>query len=317
VTAVQATTRTYFTVCPGSTTRPATSNLNAVPDRSVPNLVVMAVGSDGCIDVYNANGTAHCVVDVFGYFSTSAGDRFTAVQPGRLFDTRSGQGVRAGKLVDGRPLEIQVAGRAGVPKSGATAVVMNLTATEAESHGYLRVRPAGEASGNTSNVNFAAGDTVPNLVLCKLGTGGKVVLESAGRGTHALADVFGYFGAGDALRTVAPARVLDTREGIGATVAPVGGGRVLKLTVAGRASVPASATAVVLNLTATNVTGRSYVSVWPFGGDAPGTSNLNVVPGRAIANLVVCRLGADGALSIANPRASCDVIADVLGYFVA
>ena len=47
---------------------------------------------------------------------------------------------------------------------------MNLTVTEAESPGWMRATPAGEAAATTSNVNFWAGDTVPNLVICKLGT---------------------------------------------------------------------------------------------------------------------------------------------------
>jgi hypothetical protein len=71
-----------------------------------------------------------------------------------------------------------------------------------------------------------------------------------------------------------------------------------------------------MNVAATRVEGASYVSVWPAGEDDPGTSNLNLAPGQTIANLVICRLGEEGAVVIANPIANCDVIADVLGYFV-
>ena len=72
----------------------------------------------------------------------------------------------------------------------------------------------------------------------------------------------------------------------------------------------------MLNVTATNVAAHSFITVWPYGGDMPATSNLNLAPGQTIANLVICRLGADGALSIGNPIGTCDVIADALGYFV-
>jgi hypothetical protein len=81
--------------------------------------------------------------------------------------------------------------------------------------------------------------------------------------------------------------------------------------------VPAHATAVVLNVTATNVAAASYVTVWPTGESMPGTSNLNVVPGQTLANLVICRLGAGGALTFANKLADCDVLADVMAYFVS
>ena len=62
--------------------------------------------------------------------------------------------------------------------------------------------------------------------------------------------------------------------------------------------------------------GPSYVVVWPDGEDQPDTSNLNVFAGQTVANLVICRLGDEAALRIASPVSNCDVIADVLGYFI-
>jgi hypothetical protein len=73
--------------------------------------------------------------------------------------------------------------------------------------------------------------------------------------------------------------------------------------------------AVVLNVTASNVTGPTFVTVWPDGEAQPDSSNLNAVGGQTVANLVICRLGA-GGLRFASPIASCDLIADALGYFV-
>ena len=243
---------------------------------------------------------------------------FVPLDPSRLFDTRTGAGTRPGKLGHLEPLDIQVTGRSGVPKSGATAVVMNLTVTEPEAPGFVSVSPAGSKIPDTSNVNFFAGDTVPNLTICKLGSGGKVTLNGAGGSRHVLADVFGYFTSnGDRLRATPPRRVLDTRYGVGADRAPVGPKRQIRLALGGSGAVPRNATAVVMNVAATEVSGPSFVSVWPFGEPDPGTSNLNLMPGQTIANLVICRLGESGALTIANPLADCEVIADVLGYFVA
>jgi len=318
VTAHEATQPNYFTVYPSRTARPGTSNLNAGPGRTVPNLVVMGVGSDGSIDVFNSHGTAHCIVDVFGYYTADAGDRFTPLRPRRLFDTRNGRGIRAGKIVHQTPVDVQVAGEAGVPASGATAVVLNVAVVEPESLGWVRVRPAGDTRGATSNLNFRPGDIVPNLVICKLGDGGKITVDGYGPGTHVLGDVFGYFGeSGSLLRTVAPKRMLDTRDGIGAEKRPVGPDHGITLSIAGLSTFPRDATAVVLNVTATNVAGPTYVTVWPDGTDMPSTSNLNVVTGQTTANLVICRLGSTGALQLASPIANCDLIADVLGYCIA
>ena len=240
VTSVDASQPNYFTVYPGTTARPGTSNLNGGPGRPVPNLVVMGVGADGTIEVFNSHGTAHCLVDVFGYYTESSGERFTALAPARLFDTRNAQGIRGGKVPTGEQIEVQVAGLAGVPVSGATAVVMNLTVTEADSMGWMKAGPAGSAT-NTSNVNFFPGDTVPNLVITKLGTGGRVTVEGLGAGAHVIGDVFGYFGAtGTQMRTVAPKRMLDTREGLGAAKAKVVGEDSIRLAIGGLARFPAT-----------------------------------------------------------------------------
>lgn len=317
VTAVEASEAMFFTVYPGSTARPTTSNINGGPGRPVPNLVVMGIGEDGYIDVFNSHGETHCIVDVFGYFAEDGGDRFVPVDPSRLFDTRSGHGTRSGKLGHLQALDVQVSGKSGVPKSGATAVVMNLTVTEPEAPGHVTMSPAGAATPDTSNVNFYANDTVPNLTICKLGTGGRITLNGAGGNRHVLADVFGYFASnGDRLRASPPRRVLDTRYGVGSEQLPVSPTRSIKLTLAGSGAVPPTATAVVMNVTATEVARPSFISVWPYGETDPGTSNLNLMPGQTIANLVICRIGEDGALTIANELSECEVIADVLGYFV-
>jgi uncharacterized protein (DUF1501 family) len=318
VTATQSSQPHFFTVYPGSTAQPGTSNLNAGPGVTVPNLVVMGVGPDGHIEVYNSHGWAHCLVDVFGYCTAGGGDRLTPLPPQRLFDTRTGQGVRAGKIVSQQPVDVQVAGQAGVPPTGATAVVLNMAVVEPEAPGWVRAQPAGATDITTSNLNYAPGDVVPNLVICKLGDGGRITIDSFGRAVHVLGDVFGYFGAGgSAIRTVAPKRMLDTRIGIGAELAPVGPEESIRLSIGGLSTFPRDATAVVLNVTATNVQGPTFVTVWPDGEDQPDTSNLNVVSGQTRANLVICRLGSNGALRFASPVSPCDLIADVLGYCVA
>jgi uncharacterized protein (DUF1501 family) len=319
VTSVGATEFGFMTVFPGGTKKPDTSNLNTAPGRPVPNLVVIGIGGDGCVDIYNAIGGSHCLVDVFGYFADGAGDRFTPLVPKRLFDTRLGQGIRRGKIATGDAVEVQVAGLAGVPPSGATAVVLNLGVTETDSPGWMRLRPAGDALVNdTSNLNFFAGDVVPNLAVCKLSSEGTVIVDGVGSGAHVFGDVFGYFGGTGTsqLRTIAPARLLDTRIGQGAPAGPVSGSSSARLVVAGQGSIPAEATAVVLNVTATNVRGGTFVTVWPDGEGQPDTSNLNAARDQTIANLVICRLGSGGAVRLASPPAPCDLLADVLGYFV-
>jgi hypothetical protein len=53
----------------------------------------------------------------------------------------------------------------------------------------------------------------------------------------------------------------------------------------------------------------------PTGSALPNASNLNMVGGQVIPNLVVAKIGANGKVSLRNDSGSVDVLADVAGYF--
>ena len=74
----------------------------------------------------------------------------------------------------------------------ASAVVLNVTAVDAEAAGFLTVFPCGSARPNASNINYVAGDVVPNAVLTKIGAGGKVCVFSYAA-TDLIVDTNGYF----------------------------------------------------------------------------------------------------------------------------
>jgi hypothetical protein len=82
---------------------------------------------------------------------------------------------------------------AGLPW-GMRAVVLNVTVTQPTASGHLTVYPDGQAQPNTSNLNWVAGQTVPNLVTLPV-IDGVVVFYNGSPGTvHIVADVFGYYG---------------------------------------------------------------------------------------------------------------------------
>ena len=61
-----------------------------------------------------------------------------------------------------------------------------------------------------------------------------------------------------------PSRILDTRTGNGAPLAPVGPGAFINLQVTGRGGVPAlGVSAVALNVTVTNPTLGGYLTIYP------------------------------------------------------
>ncbi len=115
-----------------------------------------------------------------------------------------------------------------------------------------------------------------------------------------------------------PARILDTREGNGAPKAKLGAGKELVLDVGGRGGVPGQGvSAVVLNVTVTNPTAASFLTVYPAGQSRPLASSLNFVSGWTGANMVTVGLGSGGAVRIYNLAGTVDVIADVVGFYAA
>ncbi len=70
---------------------------------------------------------------------------------------------------------------------------MNVTVTEPSAASFLTAWPAGQALPLAANLNYVAGQTVPNLVVAKVGAGGKVSLYNAAGSTHVVADVVGWY----------------------------------------------------------------------------------------------------------------------------
>jgi len=79
------------------------------------------------------------------------------------------------------------------------------------------------------------------------------------------------------------------------------------------AAVPPSA--VVLNITVTDTTAPSYLTLWPDGTTQPLASDINWVAGDTLPNLIVVKLGANGSIDFYNGFGMTDVIVDVVGWY--
>ncbi|EWM18678.1 hypothetical protein [Kutzneria sp. 744] len=114
---------------------------------------------------------------------------------------------------------------------------------------------------------------------------------------------------------ISPVRVLDTRDGTGTAGAttPVGPGSTISLDLSAR--VPASTTAVVLNVTGTEPTASTYVTVFPSGTNRTSASNLNLAAGETRPNLVTVALGADRKVNLFNFQGTVHLVADLTGYY--
>jgi alpha-tubulin suppressor-like RCC1 family protein/lysophospholipase L1-like esterase len=296
------------------------------------------VGPDGTIDMTldvssSVGGGAHSlVVEV----TSASGEQSIFVQPVqlvdyvplaapvRLLDTRAGQTTidgqyaAVGTLGAGQVIEVPVAGRGGVADDAAS-VVMNLTAADTQAAGYATVFPCGEPVPNASNVNYVAGQNVPNAVVSRVGAGGKVCVFTYAASDFII-DVSGYYTSLTGMTPLAaPVRLLDTRagqttiDGQYAAVGTLGAGQVIEVPVAGRGGVADDAASVVMNLTAADTQAAGYATVFPCGEPVPNASNVNYVAGQNVPNAVVSRVGAGGKVCVFTYAAS-DFIIDVSGY---
>jgi hypothetical protein len=330
VTVTNPTAPSYLTVSPAGASRPLASNLNFASGETVPNLVEVGVGQRGQVSIYNASGLTDVVVDVEGFTgsaATTGTGLYNPVVPARITDTRSGSGYpnASETLQAGSIITVQVTGVGGAPNTGVAAAVLNVTATNPTQQSYLTVWPTGATRPTASNVNFVPGQTVPNRVMVPVGTSGQVSVYNPAGSVDVVVDVGGYFtDASDASATgsqftpTTPARITDTRSGSGEPKAGnnLGSGATLGVQVSGDGGVPASGvTAAVLNVTATNSTQQSYLTVWPTGASQPNISDINWAPGETVANLVVVKLGPDGSVQVYNAAGSTDVVVDVTGWY--
>jgi len=319
VTAVGATGSSSFSVWPAAGTKPEVANVSVPTGFAMGSLVVVAPGAGGRVSITNDLGASHCVVDVVGYFRTAAANRLQSIAPFRAMDTRNGTGGRSGALGPGGTFDLVVrgvGGPSGVPAS-ADSVVLNVTAVQPTANGYLTVWPSGQTRPTTSSLNFPAGATVPNLVIAKIGTNGKVGLYNANGTTHVVVDVAGYLSPSAPGRHLAlsPATLLDTRPD---TVDSLGPATAVTMPVLGRGGVPATGvSAVALTVAAKQPTANTFITAWPSGTARPTAASLNPRAGIDVSNLCIVKVGADGAVQLYNQNGTLDLVVDVVGYFTA
>ena len=314
VTLTEPSTTGYLTVWPTGSPQPNTSNLNFTAGRTVANAVLSKVGEDGQISLFNNAGTTNVVVDVLGWLP--AGQTFTGLTPARIADTRDsptidGLVMNGGPLGQAQSMDIDVLGRGGVPRAGAIAVALNVTATNPTAPSFVTVWPSGETRPIASNLNFIAGQEVPNMVIAKVGQDGRVAVYNDRGSVDIVVDVIGWFAAGSAFNALTPARVLDTRQATSLI-----GGVEREVSIAGLGGVPSSGVGgVALNVTVTDPSEPSFLTVWPTGVGRPTSSNLNFDWGQTVPNMVIVKLGTGGRISLFSPTPSADVVIDVLGWF--
>ena len=183
---------------PSPLSAPTTSALNFAAGATSGNNLTVPLSSTGTLSatfMSTTGSTTDLVFDVTGYYTADlSGLRFVAIEPGRLLDTRNGNGL-LGRLTANTPRTFGVSGRSGIP-ANAAAVTGNLTVVDQTASWALYLGPTSQTWPSTSTLNFTAIETRGNGLVVALGPGGTLsitYMSSPGATCHAVFDATGYF----------------------------------------------------------------------------------------------------------------------------
>jgi len=172
LTSVNGAGRSFQTLWPGDSEMPVASVLNSINGQVRPNLVSVAVGDDDGWALYNHYLAADLIFDAVGYFTAAngSGGDITAVPSATLY---------SGTMQAGADRSITVTGQGGVPGSGVSAVWVLITSQSGTQQSYLTAYPNGASRPNASNLNWVGGQSVANLALVPVGSGGSIRIFNA------------------------------------------------------------------------------------------------------------------------------------------
>lgn len=190
VTAVDGGGWGYFTIWPANESMPDSSNVNYSGSNPTPNTVIVPVSPDGKIKIYSLQ-SANVVVDMMGWLGTGGIQEYSLITPKRIYDSRKASFNPTQAKLGSSGMTLQVAGANGVPAIART-VVLNVTVVNPAATGYVTVWPSDKSQPDTSNVNYVAGQIVPNSVVVGLSATGKVSLSSF-VSTDVIVDIVGWY----------------------------------------------------------------------------------------------------------------------------
>jgi hypothetical protein len=189
VTVTAPTQGGFVTAYPGGTVRPITSNVNFTKGETVANLVIVPIGSDGAVDLFNSSpGTTQLVADVVGYFRFQGGNTYVPMTPFRDFDTRSTTPIQP-RTVRSEPIS---------SLNAPAGVIMNVTVTGTKQSGFVLAAPAPLPAGfnlnAASTLNWTgAGQTLANLAIPATTMAAVSIYNGSDGTTQVIGDVVGYF----------------------------------------------------------------------------------------------------------------------------
>ncbi len=306
----------YLTAWPAGQAQPLVSTLNSPNGQTKANAAIIPAGSDAAISIY-VTDTTNVVLDINGYFVSASSSTlaFFPLTPCRVADTRGPDGPLGGPSLNGGqqwdfPL---LASSCAIPYV-AQAYSLNFTVVPKGPLGYLTVWPAGQPQPLVSTLNAPTGATTANAAIAVGGLSGAISVYPTGD-TDLVIDIDGYFAPTDSgpgplsLYTLAPCRLLDTRNAAGAFTGTIA------VDVTGSPCKVPDAQAYVLNATVVPEGPLDYLTLWPNQEGQPYVSTVNAWDGATNANMaMVATLNSSINAFASDPT---DVVLDIFSYFAA
>lgn len=300
----------YLTVHASGTAQPGSREVSYPAGGITTKTVLTRVGTDGKVRLYTS-ARADLSADIVGW--SPAGGFVSGGGPARVLDTRTGLAAPKARLAAGGTLKLTVTGKAGIPTTGASAVLLDISATSPSAAGWATAWATGASRPATPQIRLEAGKPATGLVLAKIGTGGAVNLHSSVQ-TDLMVDIVGWLPTDADLVPVTPTRLLDSQTGLGITAGRVAAGKAPVIKIVGRAGVPAKGVrAAIVTVSSVSPTTAGYLTAYPSGTAEPAYASVKYAKGQTVTNTVVVPVGADGAIRVYTGGATY-VKVDVQGY---
>ncbi|WP_238012510.1 hypothetical protein KZZ52_58710 [Dactylosporangium sp. AC04546] len=327
VTVDSPTSAGFLTIFPAGTARPTASSLNFPAGWVGANSVTVPLGVNGQIDIFNAAGRTHVIIDEVGVYygaddeNYQWGGEYQPHNPTRLLDTREDGG-----RVPGFYYATVLADYGAVANPHVKALAVNITAVDPQQSGYLTAWSGKDPRGDASTLNFKPHTVVPNFAIipaspCTIvpqcaGIPSIAILNASSGATHIVVDIVGFYddatlGGGLRFHPLNPTRITDTREGLGAP-RTLTGASTTTITAPGTVA-NTNTVALIANVTGVNPTNSTYLTVWPAGSQRPTASTLNLTPHEIRANASIVLLNNKKQFNVYNAAWNVDLVIDVSG----
>lgn len=242
--------------------------------------------------------------------------RFTAVKPALVLDTTHGVGAPKARISAHATVTVKVAGRAGVPATGVTAVALTVTAINPARSGTVIAYPAGSARPDVTDLSFTGAHNAASEVIVGVRNGRIALYNSSAGKLDLTATVTGYYkpSSGPGLFLAGPVRVLNTSTGLGGSgesILPHAAAVTRIMNVPG---IPGTITSVVLAVTVTAASRPGTLTVFPDAAAIPAHATRSFTAGHPVTTLVTVAVINGNIDFLNNSPGTIQVTADLLAY---